>query len=263
MFESRLIANFRNFVINRADRDDLRRLNAAIDKYKYISFFSFNDEDDDTKDCNMLFIAFSNDSSTGFFSDNYEIRNLCVQQDNLEFYVYSDCAYHFPRQRIVVSTDTVERFYLEPVSWDSIFKAPKLQDGDWYDLSYIVFDYMNLPDAPYGSEIDCIEYLRGQTNITLDVVYRDDNKTTRTVRSTTLVRYNGNIVGVISSEGRRGSPMTKAFSTNVSSFHAVLDEIILEAGLDKYREPDNIIVLDLNKDCDSYFAVPGITPIEE
>ena len=262
--KKRLIENFRAYILEHADRDDLRAFNLALETYPYLSFFSFLEVHGSNDTAYMLYIAFSSNDTEGSF-DNYEARELCIKKDYLEFYVTSDLAWHFPQHRVCVSTKDVERFYVAPVSWDAIYKAPSLGEGDWYELSHAVFDYMNLQDPPWQSEFDCVEFLQAQDVITLDVVYNvDTTNLPRRVRKTTLVRYNGKIVGVLSANGRAGSPEYKAFSDNVPAFHAVLQQIILDAGLDKYREPDSIVVLDLNKDCDSYFGVPGITtPLDE
>lgn len=256
MIEKTLALKTRALYEKAGDRDDHRAFNNALLNFRYMAFYPYSSmEDDDDEDDPCLLIGFSNKSITGCM-DRAEALSTLHQKDDLVLYVSTALAYSLDWKRAVYSTSNIEPIHVPPVPWSTVLDAEVLGQAQMDILSGPVADFMAVGDVAYEFDTVLSNYLEDQTDIRIDVVYRDCLR--HDINTTNLVYFKDELVGIIKSYGSDGM-ICEVSTFDVDKWNDFMRHIVFHSGIDKYVKKRTILILNKNKDPDEFVFVPGVT----
>lgn len=252
--QERLLAKYRNHILQYGDREDHRNFNHHLKNNSYISFYQYDEESSTEAGVrdHCIFICFSDSSRTGEMTpgDAYDLRRgnetfdiLCVHGLSTQF-----------SGRIIIPTNNCEPIHVPKIPWSTLLDAVVLGTSDAsYLLDFAIAEYWN-QELRYEMQDDLRDYLKANP-IHCDIVYQNRNNKTH-------LMYGSDNEPIAIFKERRYSDVT-VMCFDLKKFHAFLDEIISKSGIDKYKDKCQTTVIDMNADCDEYTFVPGIHGVDE
>lgn len=260
MIEKTLADKTRALILKCGDRDDFRIFNANLEKYSYLSFYPYFDDDEDGNimwDTPALLIGFSDSDSTGRM-DRQTAYNKNFGNDDDMFFVDCALAYMLNEERVVISTSEIEPIKLQPISWDAILNAESVGVADWGDLCVPMADYIGTVDQTHDFDKCIIQYLKNQTDIRMKLIFNEGDICSK--RKTTLVYFKDELVGALTHTGYDGcNSTTHAFDKE--KWFSLMKFIKDESGVDKLLERSIVTVMDTTRNPDEFLFVPGVTGV--
>ena len=260
MIQNILVSMMRNTYMAYGDRDEHRKFNSNLKKYKYVFFYPFFGDDENGDESieidPSLFVGFTDNPSEKTM-DRTTARGLSSLGDDDSLYVESSLAYMLDHKRMVISTASIEPIPVAKVSWKTLLDAPVLRKGNYCIMCEYVLSHLRLSTATYDFDKTVIEFLQDQNKIELDVVYSTDNHAGEK-QSSTIVKYNGTPVGIIQNSGWDGIN-SKLCVFCRDEWDDMMSYLVVTSGVDKLFRDEYITVIDLERDPDEYTFVPGVT----
>lgn len=260
MIKKTLADKTRALILKCGDRDDFRIFNANLEKYNYMSFYPFFDEDEDgnvafTNPC--ILIGFSDSDSTGVM-DRQEAFNANAGTEDDMFFVDSALAYMLNEKRVLISTSEIEPIKLQPISWDAILNAESVGEPDWGDLGVPLLEYLREDSPPYSYDSFIISFLEKQSRVSMKLIFRSGDYSN--TKKTTLVYFNGEFVGAMKNSGYDGCNC-EVYVFEEEKWFRMMEFIKIESGVDKLLEKSIVTHMDKTKDPDEFLFVPGVTGV--
>lgn len=260
MIKKTLADKTRALILKCGDRDDFRIFNANLEKYKYMSFYPFFEEDENNNilwDKPCLLIGYSNTDSTGRMNKQDAFNANGGGEDNM-FFLDSALAYMLNEERVVISTSELEPISISPISWDTVLQAESIGEPDWGDICDPLLCYMRESSAPYEFDTHIIDFLKHQETVTMKLVFRDGEM--YDTRKTTLVYFKNEFVGALKHTGYDGCKCD-VYTFDEEKWFSTLEYIKVESGVDKLFERSIVNLMDRTKNADEFLFVPGVTGV--
>ena len=260
MIKKTLADKTRALYIKCGDRDDFRIFNANLEKYKYMSFYPYFDEDEDDEvlyTTPSIMIGFSDCDSTGPMS-RQDAYNANMGNDDDMIFVDCALAYMLNEERVVISTSEIEPIYISPISWDTVLQAESIGEPDLGDICDPLLCYMREGSAPYEFDEYIIDFMKNQDKVKLKLIFRDG--TLSDTRKTTLVYFHDEFVAALKHTGYDGCNCD-VYAFDEEKWFSTLEHIKNESGVDKLFERSIVNLMDTTRNADEFLFVPGVTGV--
>lgn len=260
MIKKTLADKTRALFLKCGDRDDFRIFNANLEKYKYMSFYPYFEEDENDNvqlDVPCLLIGFSNNDRTGPMS-RQDAYNANMGNDDDMIFVDSALAYMLNEERVVISTSEIEPIAISPISWDTVLKAESVGEPDLGDICEPLLTYMRESSPPYEFDLYVIDFLKHQDKVTMKLIFRDGELSE--TRKTTLVYFQNEFVAALKNTGYDGCNCD-VYAFDEEKWFSTLEYIKNESGVDKIFERSIVNLMDTTRNADEFLFVPGVTGV--
>lgn len=248
--------------IQKQTREIRREFISGLKKYKYIMIYPFHNDDGREDSCinTCVMVGFSNTNHHMQMNDEREAYGW-LETDNSDtnvFYLHS--AYVDLCDKIYyISTEEFPDIIVSKAPIEIALNAPSLGEAEPDSIAYHVYDYIG---DVHTKDFDDIlkETIKGIPDIEHYTIFEDIHLNDRSIklgRATEIVKYKSEVIAFITKSGY-DMCRNECYPMNSTKWRDFVEMIIAESNIREMLCP-RYTVIDPTKDCDIYFAVPGVS----
>lgn len=246
--------------VQNLNRNKRRIFNTYLKRYPYIMFHPSIEHDDSTGEENPYFLVGFTSCDISLQKNELINAHSIIESDNKDNNIfYIDSAYSLVLDETVyIDSKEFDEIYISKAPIELAINADVLEKADTYAFMCALTEYFNIETLSYDDGGEISEKILEIPELVLDVIYKDIKQGTMSFgKSTQRVTFNNEVLGFLDASGFELSTI-HPYVLNESKWIEMLNFVADKTRLSEYIEK-SYSVLDPNKDCDLYLAIPGVT----